>query len=118
MMNAKKPMAMKTAKPAPKKDDMPSWAKQEMEDRKMMEGSKKAYDKAMPTPERYAKGGKVNPFAGKESKKEEAMERKKFPSKKAYKAAEKKMEGEKYACGGKVRGGGAAKRGVGKGIMR
>lgn len=44
-----------------------------------------------------------NPFAGKEPVKEEAAERKKFPSKKAYAKAEAKFEGEKYACGGKVK---------------
>lgn len=47
-----------------------------------------------------------NPFVGKESAKEEAAERKKFPSKKAYAKAEAKFEGEKmpkFACGGKVK---------------
>ena len=39
-------------------------------------------------------------FAGKETKKEEAAERKAFPSKAAYKKAEAKYEGEKYAKGG------------------
>ena len=53
---------------------------------------------------------KPNPFAGKESKKEEAAEKKKFPSKKAYAAAERKMEKEKMASGGMVkRGYGAAR---------
>ena len=47
----------------------------------------------------------VNPFAGKESKKEERAEKKVFPSKAAYKKAEAKHEKEKPAAfkkGGKV----------------
>ena len=43
------------------------------------------------------------PFFGKETKAEEAKEKKAFPSKKAYKAAEKKLEGRPFACGGKVK---------------
>lgn len=39
-------------------------------------------------------------FAGKETKKEEAAEKKAFPSKAAYKKAEAKYEGEKMARGG------------------
>ena len=51
-----------------------------------------------------AKSAKMaNLFAGRETVKEEAAERKKFPSKKAYAKAEAKFEGEKYACGGKVK---------------
>ena len=51
----------------------------------------------------------VNPFAGKETKKEEAKEKKTPPwmRKKGEKA-----EGKKYAAGGVVRGTGAAKRGT------
>lgn len=44
-------------------------------------------------------------FGGKESKAEEAAEKKKFPGKKAYAKAEKKFEGEKspkFAKGGGV----------------
>lgn len=44
---------------ATKKDNMPDWAKQQVADEKLREGSRKAYDKAMPTPEKYAKGGAV-----------------------------------------------------------
>lgn len=51
-------------------------------------------------------------FAGKESKAEEAAEKKRFPSKAAYKKAEAKYEGEKYA-----RGGGIEVRGKTKGKM-
>ena len=64
----------------------------------------------------------MNPFKGKESKAEESKEKAKFKTKAAYKQAEKKFEGEKMACGGKVkkmaaggkvcRGGGAATRGI------
>ena len=43
-------------------------------------------------------------FAGKESKKEEAAERKAFPSKAAYKKAEAKYEGERMAKGGLTAG--------------
>ena len=54
-----------------------------------------------------AKSAKMaNLFAGRETAKEEAAERKKFPSKKAYAKAEAKFEGEKmpkFACGGKVK---------------
>lgn len=46
---------------------------------------------------------KKNPFAGKESKKEEASERKAFPGKKAYAKAEKRLEGRPFGCGGKVK---------------
>ena len=49
---------------------------------------------------------KLPPFMGKESKAEEASEKKKFPSKKAYAKAEAKFEGEKmskFACGGKTK---------------
>ena len=48
-------------------------------------------------------------FKGKESKAEEAKEKKAFPSKKAYAKAEAKFEGEKpakgkpFKCGGKVK---------------
>jgi len=54
----------------------------------------------------YAKGGKV--FAGKETKAEEKAERKAFPTKKGYAAAEKKFEpfkkgGKPFGCGGKVK---------------
>lgn len=44
-------------------------------------------------------------FAGKESKAEEAAEKRAFPGKKAYAKAEAKFEGEKpkFACGGKVK---------------
>jgi hypothetical protein len=53
------------------------------------------------------------PFMGKESKAEEAMQKKKAPSKAAYKKAEMKMEGEKkYA-----RGGGIEAKGKTKGKM-
>ena len=48
---------------------------------------------------------KMPPFMGKESKAEEAKERKKFPSKKAYAKAEAKYEGEKpkkFADGGEI----------------
>lgn len=49
----------------------------------------------------------VNPFKGKESKKEEKTEKAKFGSGAAYKKAEKKFEGEKakpamFKKGGKV----------------
>lgn len=55
-------------------------------------------------------------FAGKESKKEEAAERKAFPSKSAYKKAEAKYEGEKYASGGITKAKmGAVKSGGNKG---
>lgn len=46
---------------------------------------------------------KTPPFMGKESTQEEAKEKKKFPGKKAYAKAEAKYEGEKYACGGRVK---------------
>lgn len=46
---------------------------------------------------------KTAPFMGKESAQEETKEKKKFPGKKAYAKAEAKYEGEKYACGGKVK---------------
>jgi len=49
----------------------------------------------------------VNPFAGKESKKEEKAEKKAFPSKAAYKKAEAKFEKEKpmpFKKGGAVKG--------------
>ena len=49
---------------------------------------------------------KPPPFMGKESKAEEASEKKKFPGKKAYAKAEAKFEGEKmpkFACGGKTK---------------
>lgn len=60
-----------------------------------------------------------NPFAGKESKAEEAMEKKKFPGKKAYASAERKMEGEKMPKGMPkfARGGGVEVRGKTRGKM-
>lgn len=51
-------------------------------------------------------------FAGKETKAEEVKERKAAGSKAAYKKAEKKFEGEKYA-----RGGGVEVKGKTKGKM-
>lgn len=48
-----------------------------------------------------AKGNLKALFAGKESKAEEAKE-KKAVGKKGYAAAEKKFEGERFAVGGKV----------------
>lgn len=55
---------------------------------------------------KFAKGGDMATksmkalFAGKETKAEEKAEKKKFPTKAAYKKAEAKYEGEKYAKGG------------------
>ena len=46
---------------------------------------------------------KFNPFAGKESKSEEAKEKKAVKGKAGYAKAEKKFEGENYKCGGKVK---------------
>ncbi len=46
---------------------------------------------------------KMPPWMGKESKKEEIMERKKAPSKAAYKKMEMMSEGEKYKKGGAVK---------------
>lgn len=49
--------------------------------------------------------GKMMPFMGKESKAEEAMEKKKFPSKRGYAAMEAKAEGKKmpkFAKGGGI----------------
>lgn len=59
-------------------------------------------------------------FAGKETKAEEAKERKLAGSKAAYKKAEMKYEGEKYAKGGKVfrsAADGVAKKGKTKGTQ-
>lgn len=69
---------------------------------------------------KFSKGGDMatkgkNPFAGKESKSEESAERKKFPSKKAYAAAESKMEGEKMPKF--ARGGGVETKGKTRGKM-
>jgi hypothetical protein len=46
---------------------------------------------------------KMPPWMGKESKKEETMERKKAPGKAAYKKMEMMSEGEKYKKGGAVK---------------
>ena len=48
-------------------------------------------------------------FAGKETKKEEAAEKKAFPTKAGYKAAEAKYEGEKMARGGGIESKGKTK---------
>ena len=65
------------------------------------------------------KGGtvmaKMNPFKGKESKAEEKAEKAKFGSGAAYKKAEKKFEGERYAKGGAIDG--IAKKGRTKATM-
>jgi len=53
----------------------------------------------------------VNPFAGKEPKKEEAKEKKMPPW--MYKKGEKAEGEKKFAAGGAVRGTGAAVRGKG-----
>jgi hypothetical protein len=70
----------------------------------------------------FKEGGDImakNPFAGKETKKEERAEKAKFGSGAAYKKAEAKFEGEKMACGGKVkkyaRGGGVESKGKTRG---
>lgn len=59
--------------------------------------------------------GKMMPFMGKESKAEEAMEKKKFPSKRGYAAMEAKKEGEKMPKF--ARGGGVETKGKTKGKM-
>ena len=62
---------------------------------------------------KFKRGGDMKKiFAGKETKAEEAKERKAAGSKAAYKKMEKKFEGEKYA-----RGGGVEKKGKTKGTM-
>lgn len=68
----------------------------------------KSFVKAME--KQFPKGATITPakgkalFGGKESKVEEAKEKKAFPSKKAYAKAESKFEGEKpFKCGGKVK---------------
>lgn len=63
----------------------------------------------------FSKGGNMatkKVFAGKETKAEEAKERKMAPTKTAYKKAEMKFEGEKFA-----RGGGIEKKGKTKGTF-
>lgn len=59
--------------------------------------------------------GKMMPFLGKESKAEEAMEKKKFPSKRGYAAMEAKKEGEKMPKF--ARGGGVETKGKTKGKL-
>lgn len=100
--------------------DMRRWveedARKRAQEQKMMDSE--AIDSLYTPPaEPFKKGGAVkNPFAGKESRAEEAKERKRFPGAKAYKAAEAKFEGEgrPFASGGTVRGAGCATRGVKK----
>ena len=60
-------------------------------------------DKATKGNSMATKGKMAALFGGKESKAEEAKEKKKFPGKKAYAKAEAKFEGEKMACGGKTK---------------
>lgn len=91
-------------------------------DKKDLAQDKKIVKKAVAMHDKQMHGGKKtnmaglkkggNVFAGKETKAEEAKEKKMFGKGAAYKKAEAKYEGEKYA-----RGGGVEVRGKTKGKM-